>query len=165
MGQDGASLGIMPERALGTIFRGDDQPTEDEKLSPEEFETKIRVAPIESRSYDGASLAMARIIVDAVEKYPCLRGVPMESVYLRDKDEKMVWFEDRESPSVHIRAGMYDVLKDIFPDEACPERKVMQGLSGFMWGWAYNAAAQVLKLEAQPNPAIMEITIPDSTDN
>ena len=42
-------------------------------------------------------------------------------------------------------------------DEASPERKVMMELTGFMWGWAYNAAARVLGLNAQPNPAIVEI--------
>ena len=153
MSSDGASQGVMPERALGTILGDKDQPAEDEKVSPEEFEAKIRAASMEPDSYDGASLAIARVILEAVEKYPCLRDVPMESVYLTGKDGKVNY----DKPAVHICPGMYDVLKNIFPDEACPERKVMEGLTGFMWGWAYNASGRGLGLAEQPSPAIIEI--------
>jgi hypothetical protein len=154
---DGANQGVMPERALGTILGGKDQPTDEEKLSRQELLEKIRGASLAPDSYDDASLAIARVIVEAIEKYPCLRSVPMEAEYLRDANEKMVWFEDRESPAIHIRPGMYEILEKLHPDESSPERVVMNGMTGFMWGWAYNAAAHVLFMDQQRNPAIVEI--------
>ena len=149
----------MPERALGTILGGEDPPSEDEGVSKQALREKIMEASFESEgfSYDDCSLAMARIIVEAIEKYPCLRDVPMEPTYLTDTDGKMVWFEDRDSPAVYIRQGMFEVLKFLHPDEESPERKVMDEMTGFMWGWAYNAAASVCLMEPQPNPAIVEI--------
>jgi len=157
MSNDGATQTVLPKRALETILGGKDQPTEEETVSREELEAKIRLASMEPDSYDDCSLAIARVIVEAVEKYPNLRSVPMEAEYLRDVDGETVWFEDRERPVIHIRSGMHDVLKEIFPDEQSPERKVMSEMTGFMWGWAYNAAARVLGMSARPNPAIVEL--------
>ena len=153
MSGDGASLGVMPERALETVLGGADQPNEEEKLSPKEFEDQIREAPIEANSYNGAAAATARIIVEAIDKYPELRTVPMESVYLKDQTGHMIF----EPQAVKLVLGMYDVLKQLYPDEESPEGKVLSDLTGFMWGWAYNAAARILGLKDQPNPAIVEI--------
>lgn len=158
MSNDGASQGVLPERALGTILGGKDQPSDEESLSLQELREKIRTASLEPDSYDGASLAIARVIVEAIEKYPCLRDVPMEGVYLTDTGGKMVMYETGgDVPCIVIRQGLYDILKQIHHDEQCPERAVMDGMTGFMWGWAYNAAARVLMMDQQPNPAIMEI--------
>jgi len=152
---DGASQGVMPERALGTILGDEEQPTEEEQLSSKEFEAKVRSASLDvTDSYDGAALGIARVIVEAIEKYPSLRSVPMEADFLRDATGEVVWDGDN---LICYCMGLYDILKKIHPDKSSPERQVMDGMTGFMWGWAYNAAARILGLASQPNPAIMEI--------
>ena len=154
MSDDGADQGIMPERALKPVLGGKEQPTESEMMSPEEFEDKIREAPIEETDYNGAAFACARMILEAIEQYPELRGVPYEAEYLRGGDGLMVTTPN--GGGVLVRAGLFDVLKQLHP-EATPEQQVLLGLSGFMWGWACNAVQRILGEPPVPNPAIVEI--------
>ena len=58
--------------------------------------------------------------------------------------------KDYNNP-IYGRRGLYEVLKEegIALD--------VLGITGFQWGWAYNAAARCLELPPKPNPAIMTI--------
>lgn len=153
MSDDGADQGIMPERALKTVLGGEEQPTQDEKLNLEEFEDRVREAPIEGGSYDGSALACARMILEAVEKYPPLRQVPYESVYLRGGDGMMIMSPD--GGAVVIQPGLHDVLKRLHPTGI--EAEILADLTGFMWGWACNAVQRILGKDPVPNPAIVDI--------
>ena len=58
--------------------------------------------------------------------------------------------KDYNNP-IYGRQGLYDVLKaDGIPLEEL-------GITGFQWGWAYNAARRCLELPPEPNPAIITI--------
>lgn len=62
--------------------------------------------------------------------------------------------QDADGPRpkyVKVRDGLYDVMKAEGIDLAELE------LTGFMWGWAVNAARKVLGDGPVPNPAIVEI--------
>lgn len=153
MSDDGADMGVMADRALKTIF-GAEQPAQDEQLSPEEFERTIRESPMAASSYGGAASACARLILEALEKYPQLRDVPYEGRYLTEKDGNLVYSPD--GGLVLIQAGLHDALKRLHPDGE--GATVLSGLTGFMWGWACNAVQNILGKPPVPNPAILDIS-------
>ena len=152
MSNDGAHQGIGAERALGTILGGDEQPTEGEREGVEEMRTRILSAPIEATSYDGTATACARLILEAWAKWPQLTEVPSESVYLKNDGELVVV----EGDLVELVPNLHDALKQVYRDR--PEAlAVLKGLTGFMWGWAVNAALRSMDLPPEPNPAIVEV--------
>jgi hypothetical protein len=56
-----------------------------------------------------------------------------------------------------------EVLRRDFPDRASALSDL--GLTGFMWGWAVNAARYSLELPLEPNPAIVVLPVgPDEED-
>ena len=154
MSQDGADIGVGAERALGTVLGGEPQPTDEEQQTVEEMLDRILSAPIEAKSYDGAATACARIIIEAWDRYPPLKYVPSEALYLKGGDGMLVYAAD--GGLVKIGVGLHEVLKRLHADDS-PESEVLAGLSGFMWGWAVNAARRCAGLGPVPNPAIMEI--------
>lgn len=153
MSDDGADLGIGAERALKTIMGGE-QPTDEETETVEQMRARILSAPIEAgESYDGCATACARIILEAFEKYPQLQAVPTKNEYLKQSNGEWVGIDDRP---IVLNVDLYDVLKKLHP-EGTPEHAVFMGLTGFMWGWAVNAARRCIGAGPVPNPAIVEI--------
>ena len=100
--------------------------------------------------------ACARLILEAFKKYPQLVEVPSENTYLLGMDGRMVYLEG--GGAVVLVPGVYDALKAIYADRT-DALAVFSGLSGFMWGWAYNAAMRCLDLPPVPNPALMTIDV------
>jgi len=156
MSSDGASMGVGAKRALGTILGGDGQPVEGERETRAQMSARLRSATLTPDSYDGAATAYARIVLEAYEKYPQLRYLPVEGEYLKGADGKMVWFKGRESQSVKVALSLHDVLKQIHAGDTVREA-VFSGLTGFMVGWGVNAARYCLDLDPQPNPALVMI--------
>ena len=151
MSQDGADLGVGVERALGTVLGGKPQPSEEEKETVEQMRERILAAPIECASYDGTATACARLILQAWEKYPNVRDVPSENEYLRGTDGKAVL-----DPWVSTTKDLHSVLNGIYEKDEAATR-VLGGLTGFMWGWAVNAARRCEGLGPVRNPAIVEL--------
>lgn len=154
---DGAHQGVDAERALGTILGGEGQPEESEKQTPEEMLASIQQAPLERKSYGGTSLACARIILEAYEKYPELRSHPTSTQYLRGKDGKLVEKAGKDFGLIVLVHDLNHILKQLHPDESSPERQILSDLTGFMWGWAVNAVGYALGEPPKPNPALMTI--------
>ena len=152
---DGAHLGVKADRALGTILGGEDQPTEDEKQTPEQMLDEIRSASKAPNDYGECALAYARVLLEAYETHPALRDHPTESVYLNGQDGKAVFSPD--GGLVRLVPDIYEVLKRLHPDEECWQQKVMNELTGFMVGWAVNAVRYALGDPPRPNPAMVEI--------
>lgn len=151
---DGAHQGVGAERALKTILGGEEQPSEEEQQTPAEMLDQIREASLTPGSYGDAALACARLILETYEKYPTLRDQPTEGVYLKGQDGMLVIAADKGLvPLVH---SLHDILKRLH-DEDSPEREILSGLTGFMWGWAVNAVGYALGDPPKPNPAIAEI--------
>ena len=142
---DGAHLNIGVEDAAKAIIGGQEQP---EPITDEQFESMIWNAPIhENLGYNGGGNAMARIILEAYEKYPELQDLADEYVYLGDTLMT-------DNPIV-LNVTLYDVLKKLH-DTNSPEYKfVMVELTGFMFGWALNAARKIRGLSPMQNPALM----------
>jgi hypothetical protein len=150
MSSDGASMGVGASRAIGTILGGEEQPSDDERKTPEQMMDEIRNQEFENLDYGSTSMAVARLILEAYEKYPEIQNVPKECVYLRDASNQMVW------PAVTLTTDLYKVLKEIHSED---QRKldILKSLTGFMWGWAVNVVQYAMDLPEQPNPAIMSI--------
>jgi len=148
---DGAQQGIGAERALGTILGGQPAPSEDEGMSREALEARIMVAPYPPESYDDAALYTAKFILTALRAHPEIQTAPVEDAY----DFSGIELGQRMPDVIPLtQKGWPALLKEIDPagyDAAVDE------ITGFMWGWATNAARYILDLPEVPNPAIITI--------
>ncbi len=152
---DGAHLNIGAESAMKTILGSKD---EEEPLSAEAFEKKIREATIldgDDFDYDAASAFTARLVLEAYERYPMLRDHSDNTEYLTGKDGKIDW-----NNPIPTNRTLYEIIKRIYPEHL----SVFRDLTGFMWGWAVNAARNILDLGPLPNPALMTLTASHGND-
>lgn len=151
---DGAHLGVGADRALETVLGGKESPAENEGMSVAEMRDWLLSAP---RAGEPDAMAdygeCARAVAGEVLRW----ALPNPERYARTPAEtEITWPElpdgkkDYNNP-IYGRRGLYDVLKaDGIPLEEL-------GITGFQWGWAYNAARRCLELPPEPNPAIITI--------
>ena len=129
MSDDGADMGVLPNRALETIIGGKEQPTKKERLSPEQIREKLMSQPdkyedivgIEGEGYENSTLWLAKQYLLLL-----LSGLEGDESFLYDEMKKKNGPKD------------YD-------------------FTGFMVGYANNAARYCLGKPSQPNPAIVTI--------
>lgn len=152
---DGAHKGVGAERALATILGFAPEPTDGECETVEQMKARILSAPIEAEaSYDGCATACARLILEAWQRWPKLHAVPSEAVYLTDEHGGLVVIDDG---LVELIPGLHSALKSVYRDR--PDAlAVLSALTGFMWGWALNAALRIIDQPPEPNPALLEIS-------
>ncbi len=151
---DGAHLGVGAERALGTVLGSEGQPTDDEKMTAGQMQEWLLSAPrwndpAAMASYDECARAVAgEVLRWALANPERYAHTPMETEI--EWPTKPDGTKDYNNP-IYGAKSLYDVLKD----EGIGLDKL--GITGFQWGWAYNAARRCLELPPQPNPAIIEI--------
>ena len=129
MSDDGADMGVLPNRALETIIGGKEQPTKKERLSPEQIREKLMSQPdkyedivgIEGEGYENSTLWLAKQFLLLLEA-----GV--------NGDEDVLYQEMKK------KNGEKDY-----------------DFTGFMVGYANNMARYCLGKPSQPNPAIVTI--------
>src|SRR3990167_9092602 len=71
MSDDGANMGVLPNRALDTILGKGEQPTKEERLSPIEMRKKIMRQPdkyADIKSYEEATLWLAKQFLILLEE-------------------------------------------------------------------------------------------------
>lgn len=148
---DLAHQNVDARTAMGLVIGGGEVPV---APSDAEFEERIRNTPIiqETFSYDTAADATARVVLEAYERYPQLQLLPEDHEYLRGPDGEVDW-----GNPITINVTLYDVIRKLYPNGSEVYEKLLIDLSGFMWGWAVNAARKILGLGPLPNPAIMTI--------
>lgn len=148
---DGAHLGITAGAALRAIF-GSDEPL-DEPMTAGEMRAWIEAASLplpddRDEGYTEASRYAAKLILHWLLADPSRASTPVEADYDWDADP------DRGTQGMkpeHTRAvGWYQQMKD----DGIPINEL--DLTGFMWGWAANAARRCVELPPAPNPAIVE---------
>lgn len=144
---DGAHIGVDAKRALGSILGDDPQPTEQERMDPEQMREWIMACTKDdATSYDGMARYAAKLILVFLLEDPRRASIPTENVYKKGADGEIDWSNmEVESP------GLYEVMKEHGSDIG------ELGLTGFMWGWAVNAARRCCELPPVPNPAIIDI--------
>lgn len=105
--------------------------------------------PSEAFDYDNTARYTAKLIMEWLMADPQRAQFPVENVYEYDAEGRLV-FNDKGGLNL-VQKGWYDRMKD----DGIPLDQL--GLSGFMWGWAANAARRCLELPEVPNPAIVTI--------
>jgi hypothetical protein len=149
---DGATVGVNAERALKTILGGEPEPGPEEMESVESMRARLLAMDTarEPTGYgDCAEMAAAMVLRWLLEDPERAVG-PVESEYdWTDFDG------DMSKPPKVIAIGWYGRMK---ADGVDLERL---GLSGFMWGWAANAARRCVELPPVANPAILTVSTED----
>jgi hypothetical protein len=137
MGADGAHAGINAGDALKVILGGepqDEQPTmtadEEGQWLLDAPETAVDWEAWEAEHGDGSAYTeCARRVAGA-----CLRVMIADPTMARaDRDD-----------------DLFKAAKELAPE-------VCEGLSGFQWGWASNAARRCVEAPPAPNPAIVDV--------
>ena len=131
---DGAHLGVTARRALGTILGGEPPPKEAEQLAHEEFALHIR-------STEHALEDVLKNEDDADAYSAASRWLAKRFLLLMEQGCK---------PD-----DLWDAFKNKWPDD----EEEAGGMTGFMHGWATNAALHTLKLPPIPNPALLTIEV------
>lgn len=151
-------MGVSADRALKTVLGGEDQPAEEEMRNPDEmrewllsamtvdeFDAFIaaKTGEYTDEDYGECARTTARSILEAFLADPRLAAMPAETEY------DWTGYNGEGQPKLLV-AGV---------DQALRERGVRypDGISGFQWGWALNAARYCVELPPVPNPAIMEL--------
>jgi hypothetical protein len=140
---DGAHLGYGAEAAMKAVM-GDKSPVERETAG-QMFERIMATSRDDANTYDGVATYMAKLIIVAFQADPALADQPIDNVYGRNLDGSTDF-------DTVVTPGLWEVLRDrLDPADRCPD------MTGFMWGWAVNAARRCLELGPVPNPAIITI--------
>jgi hypothetical protein len=141
MSDDGVAEGLNAEEALGVVLGGEPAPT-DKVRSTMEMAAIVR-ATTEPIGYDGTANYAAKLILDWLEEDPSRAQGPTENVYSEGPNG--------EWTGVVTERGWYGRMKE----DGIPMADL--DLTGFMWGWAVNAARAIVELPPVPNPAILTI--------
>ena len=153
---DGAYLGVDAERALGTILGGKESPAKEEQMDDTTFAVWLRSAPENPASYGETARLAGRYLLEYLERHPERQNDPLDDkhdfdrmradgVLERSKIDSAVW------KNYLLQTGIWDDAKQEFPQLESLD------LTGFMVGWAFNAARKVLALSPAPNPALLTI--------
>lgn len=149
---DGAHLGISPHDAMSVAVRGDTEAAErtnglevlasaiEASVHPDEFRTVIA-----GDSYNNGANYAAKLILAFLLAHPEYANLPAESHW----DWKAPKDADGHPPL--IQEGLSAVMKREGVDLDDLD------LTGFMYGWAVNAARVLCELPPVPNPAIVTI--------
>jgi hypothetical protein len=164
---DGANLGIMAGRALGTILGGKDQPDDDEKATPEQVRERVMAAPnpcegepiwergIGDESYSVAADCIAKAFLLMESEDP---GVLHRRVYWSKDNTGIADLWGKETDAM---TAVWDATTAKWPGFD----KWIGGASGFMVGFAYNTARYVIGEPPAGNPALLTIDIPEPEDS
>src|SRR6266851_7556776 len=139
MSADGAHLGVSAERALETIVGGAPEPTENERMDADAFRTWIKTADRED-SYGEAARLCARYLLEYLTAHPEDMRLPLADVH--DFNRMRAELGDRFATKDELTK--YRTQEGLF-DKAAAENPLLKSmdLTGFMAGWAFNAARRV----------------------
>jgi hypothetical protein len=152
---DGAHLNYTAHEGLSAVLGDADEQSTAPHMSDDDFARYIRECPEDAAdSYDGSARLAARYMLQWLETHPLEAWRPLEDEIDWKKFEAAgsPWddFETRRSEFVAIEGAW---------DRICEEAPALRelGMTGFMAGWAWNAARKVLNLGPQANPAIVTV--------
>jgi hypothetical protein len=150
MSDDGAHLGYTAEQGMKQVLGGEEP---EETMTTAEMAAWIQGATLEQSydSYNECARYAAKLILNAFLADPSLTNLPAETEYDWDGDPAH-GTQGMKSEYI-IQLGLYEVLKD----RGAPLKELE--LTGFMYGWALNAARRCVEVGPVPNPAIVTIDI------
>lgn len=168
---DGSNLGITARRALGTILGGDDQPSEDERLSDEETRARVMAAPLPGEgptpwqraeggeidkddAYSMVADSLAHAFLVIAEGNP---EILTERQFYTEDDLKNMgdgpWVKDMLGKPKDPTAAAWEAFKERWPEGD----EWIGGASGFQVGFAFNLARHLQGLSVVGNPAIVTV--------
>lgn len=103
------------------------------------FRAWIESAPERPESYNDATRRVALVVLRHLEAHPEDINLPLDGRY-----------EERDGAWVKVERDLWEAIDG----EHRPE---CEGITGFMWGYACNAARRCLETPPAPNPAILII--------
>lgn len=152
---DGAHLNYTADAGLKAVLGDSEEQASAERMTDEQFAAYIRECPDDAAtSYEGGARLAARYMLVWLEAHPSEQWRPLEDeIDWKKFEADSVTMEDWETKRSQYIAveGAYDRIAEEYP--AIHDI----GLTGFMAGWAWNAARKVLNLAPQVNPAIVEV--------
>jgi hypothetical protein len=150
---DGAHLGVSADRALKTILGGEPSPSEDEQMDAETFRTWIKTADRED-SYGECARLCARYLLEYLESHPEDSRLPLDAAYDYDRmNTDKAWNKPISEWAPYLTSeGLFDKVAAVNP------RLKEMDLTGFMAGWAFNAARRCLEMPPAANPALLTIS-------
>ena len=148
MSDDGAQLGYDAKQALGAVLGGE-QPAPEEAMSAEQMAAEIMALEGDPNTYEGTANWCAKLIVLWLQANPQRASEPTEMEYDWNGDPDRG--SDGMKPEFVKSIGWYEQMKRDGVELADLD------LTGFMWGWAVNAARRIVELPEVPNPAILNI--------
>lgn len=140
MSDDGAQLGISAQDGMHAALGG----TEDPPRKTIGEMVAVIMATDGPSDYSGTSNYAAKLIILWLLEDPQRAQGPTEDVYATKENGEKDY-------NTVAQAGWYALMKA----DGVPLGDL--GLSGFMWGWAVNAARAAMELPEVPNPAIVTI--------
>lgn len=157
MSSDGAHLGVDAERALKTILSGEPSPGEDERMDAETFRTWIKTCPADVTGYGETARLAAHYLLEYLTAHPDDMRLPLDDSHDFDRAKK----ELGHWPSSIEELQRYRTTEGLW-DRAVAEYPALHALdlTGFMAGWAFNAARRCLELPPAANGALLTIEVP-----
>jgi hypothetical protein len=145
---DGANHGITAGRALDTILGGEPPPKKDEGMTPAQMREFLEHGTAKD-AYSDASRVTGAIILAFLDAHPNLRHLQADDVYHFPKDSK----------------GEYEITAlGLIGAMELAGVKIDDGLTGFMYGWAVNAAKYALGAPPVANPALLTVEFDGSAE-
>lgn len=157
MSDDGADLGITAEDALSVVVGGEKQ--EDKKTrTPAELRAVIEAATdADLDSYGGCGNRAAGLVLEFMGRHPEAATMPADSEH--DWPKRADGSTDWDATPTLKTMGVWEYMKQEEPDWFKAHDNTWDELTGFLWGWAVNAARYCLALPPVPNPAIFTISV------
>lgn len=154
MSGDGAHLGVGVARALKTILGGEPSPdkTQEETMNPVKMRDYLESAT--PGSYDSTAAYAGKLVLHWLLEDPRRAQGPVENEYDWGTPDPATGHS-----FTITNIGWYDLMKRDGIDLGSLD------LTGFMWGWACNAARFCVELGPVANPAIMTIDIDKKGSN
>ena len=124
--------------------------------TPAELRAVIEAATDDdaTSTYDGCGNRAGGLVLEFMERHPDAATMPADSEY------DWTDFDGEGMPPIKT-VGLYEYMKEAEPEWYKAHENVWSNLTGFLWGWAVNAARYSLDLPPVANPAIMTINIGD----
>lgn len=166
---DGAVYGVKAGAALHAVLGGKEPESNDVVSDPAAFETWITGGASLGEALDAAgedgytetSRRVAKSVLAFLRRHPEHAGLSSEGqcAYVPPTDSRVAgqpeaFHRDDGWVFVQTEPGLLDPFEASLSDA---ERAEFDESTGFMWGWAVNAARRCLELPPVPNPALLTI--------
>lgn len=146
---DGAGDGLKATEGAERAIAG--KPAPPKTLTPAEMASYLAGDDnpwgTDEDGYNESARLLGRFILENLRAHADLQDAPIMSKYDLDS-----W--DGNGPAPVIVAGLDKRLEVL---DYAGYKQAVDGVTGFMWGWAVNAARYALDLPQQPNPALVTV--------